>query len=106
ALPTLPCERIGGEENAGHLCFHHPLYYDSETYVLGCNVQIGAVLRCAISPQRSKTMLDGSEHRLDADHIEKGLLLPGKGGFRQVFGSRRGTDGDRYWLSRRKGPVG
>src|SRR5258706_5228880 len=105
-LTTSPGEWIGREEDASHLCLHHPLHHDGQAYVPRSNAQAGTILRGAVRPQRSKTTLDGSEHRLAADHMEKGLLLPGKGSLWQILGGRRGTDGDRDGLSSREGLVG
>jgi hypothetical protein len=85
-LTTFPGEWIGREEDTGHLCLHHPLHHDGQAHVPRSNAQAGTVLRCPVSPQRSKTTLDGSQHRLAADHMEKGLLLPGKGGLWQILG--------------------
>ena len=104
-LTTFPGEGIGREEDASHLGLHHPLHHDGQAHVPRSNAQAGTILRGAVRPQRRKTPLDGGEHRLAADHIEKGLLLPGKGGLWQIFGGRRGTDGDWNRLSRREGLV-
>jgi hypothetical protein len=40
-------------------------------------------------------MLDGLQHVVQAVDIEKGLLLSGKGGIRQVFRRRARTHGER-----------
>ena len=45
--------------------------------------------------ERGKDVLDAIEDGVDADDVQEGLLLPGKGGVGQIFGGRAGTDRNR-----------
>src|SRR6266487_3470414 len=100
-----PSQRIGGEEDTSHLCLHHPLHHDGQTHASRINAQVAAVLDGAIRPQRRKTPLDGNEHRLNVYHVEKTLLLSGKGSLWQIFRGRGRTDRDRNGFSGREGLV-
>ena len=45
----------------------------------------------------SEDVFHGLEHVVDTDHIQKGLLLTGKRGIRQVFGRRAGANRERHF---------
>jgi hypothetical protein len=55
-----------------------------------------AVAHRAVGPQRGPASADRVEHRLHADDVEVGVLLPGEAGRRQVLGGGRGAHGDRH----------
>ena len=56
---------------------------------------VHAVADGAVVVQRSENFADLVQHLLDADHIQEGLLLPGKRSIRQIFGRGGGPDGKR-----------
>jgi hypothetical protein len=49
----------------------------------------------AVVEQRGIDLMHAGEQMLFAAHVEKGFLLAGEGGLRQILGSRRGAHGHR-----------
>jgi hypothetical protein len=91
-LAALTRHRVRREENAGDVSGHHFLYDDGDRHFALIDPPPPPVSDGPIRPERSPAVPDGPHHRFLAVHIQKRVLLPGKGRAGQIFGSGAGTD--------------
>ena len=82
-------DAAGAEVGADHLL--HP-GGERDRGVL--EVVVDAVGDRAVVVQRGEHLTDRGEHRVDAAHVQEGLLLPGEGGVGQILRGRRGAHGE------------
>src|SRR3989344_4424929 len=73
---------------------HHPLDGDRERNIHVVEPFVVAVGNRACGKERPETRAHGFEYMVAAAYAEVRILLTGKGGTRQIFGSRRRADGD------------
>ena len=87
---------IDGEQHAGRagIGAHHALYAGGKGNLGMGEALVYPVGNRTIVVQRGKHLLDRVQDIVVAVNVEKGLLLPGKGGIGQVFGGRRRTHGE------------
>ena len=87
-------DRVGGEQDAGGLGRHEQLHDHRQRHALRRNPLARAIADGACRPQRRPALDRRVQHRVRAADVEVGLLLPGEGSLRQVFGGGGGADGN------------
>ena len=73
---------------------HHLLHAGRQRDVGVREAVVHAIGDRAVVVERGEDLADGEQHRVDAAHVEEGLLLAGEGGVRQVLGGGRRADGE------------
>jgi len=84
---------VDGEHHAGRaqVGAHHALHPGRERHLGVRKTLVHAVADGAVVVEAGKHLFDLVQHRVDAVHVQKGFLLPGKRGVGQVFGRGRGA---------------
>lgn len=69
---------IAGEQHPGRVCGHHLLHHHRQRQALVRHIVLAAIVHGAVGPQRCPAPPYSVQYRLDPDHAEVGILLPGK----------------------------
>jgi hypothetical protein len=83
--------RVRAEQDPRDICRHHVLDDDGNRHLPGVDPLTPPIGDGALRPQRSPAVHHGADHRLLADNVQEGVLLPGKRGAWQVLGGGAGT---------------
>ena len=88
--------RVEREHDAGRpqVAAHHVLYADRQRDGAVIELVVDTVGNCAVIEQRGIHFVNAALEVLLAPHVQKGLLLTGEGGFRQILRGRRRAYGD------------
>mgnify|MGYP005840916831 CR=1 FL=1 len=86
---AIPGDGVCREEHARRLGPDHALDDDGEGHALVRDGVALAIGDGAVGPQGRPAAANGLQESLVADDVQVGLLLPGEGGFGQVFRGRR-----------------
>ena len=86
---------VDGEHDPGRaqVRAHHALNTGAQGHVLVGKALVNPVADGTVVVQRGKNFTDFVQDFFNACHVQKSLLLPGKGGVWQIFGGSGRTDG-------------
>ena len=99
-------DRVGGEQHARGLCVDHPLHHHRELRARVRDARVGAVGHGPVRPERRPAAAHRVQHRVDADHVQVGVLLAREARAREVLGRGRRPHRDGHRVAERGVGVG
>ncbi len=105
SLPPLTCQRIRREEHTCYRRFNHSLHHHRQLHTALVQPKILPITHRTIRPQRGPAASYRVQHRLNAYHIEIGILLPRETCKRQVLRRSRGAHSHRDRFSSAKNTI-